>query len=175
MAAMHGRRAPSSLLRVLTLPLVFGQQRAPQHTPSSLASPSLLTFSPRTRVERSRAMAGPAELPAIACALPLRRLYPSQLHHRVLQFAPPPPALSGSITSHRCSSHMGQLPSAYADKRPTLHAASSAKPSLADPPQHHYYPLASLAHRFPASLGCQSVLPPPLPYSRPPACMVSTL
>jgi hypothetical protein len=82
-----------------------------------------------------------------------RRLCPSQLRYHVLQFAPPPPALSGSVASRRYSSPAGQLPSASADKRPVLHTVSPAKPSPADPPQHRYRPLVSLVKCFPASLG----------------------
>jgi hypothetical protein len=120
---------------------------------------SPLLFSPCTRTERSRAMARPAELPAIACALPPRRLCLSQPYHRILQFVPPPPALSGSAANRCCSSPVEQLPSIRADKRPALHAASPAKSSLANPPQHRHHPPASLAHHLPASLCRRSSAP----------------
>jgi hypothetical protein len=76
----------------------------------------------------------------------------SQSHHHVLHFALPPPALSGSVASRRCYFPAEQLPPARANKRLTLHTASSTKPSPVDPPQRHYHPPVSLTHHLPTSL-----------------------
>jgi hypothetical protein len=129
---------------------------------SPSASPSSLALTPRfySRHARAQSAAAPAELPAIAYALPPRRLCLGQPYHRILQFVPPPLTLSGSAANRCCSSPVEQLSSIRADKRPALHATLLAKSSLANPPQHRHRPPASLAHHLPASLCRRSSVPP---------------
>jgi hypothetical protein len=99
------RRAPYSLPHVLTLPLMFGQQGAPQRTPSSLASPSSLTFSPRAR--RARPRHGRADK-APCCRLCLASTAASARANRVIMFSsshrhhrPSPAASLAAATPHQ--------------------------------------------------------------------------